>query len=146
MGSEPLGLIGELHPRVRQVFDLPGQPVAVAVLALAPLLPAYQTAMRLAPFSDFPPVKEDIAVIVDEGVPSAQVEALIRQGGGDMLVDLELFDVYRGKPIPSGKKSLAFALTFQSVSKTLTDEDTARLRKRIVGRLERELGAALREG
>ena len=86
LGSEPVGLIGELHPRVRQVFDLPGQPVAVAVLALAPLLPAYQTAMRLAPFSDFPPVKEDIAVIVDEGVPSAQVQALIPQGGGDIPV------------------------------------------------------------
>lgn len=144
--NEPVGLIGELHPRVRQAFDLPAQPVAVAVLTLDPLLPAYQTAVRLVPFSDFPPVKEDIAVVVDEGVSAGQVDALIRQSGGDMLVDLHLFDLYRGKPIPPGKKSLAFALTFRSPSKTLTDDDTTRLRKRIVGRLERELGAVLREG
>ncbi len=144
--GEAVGLIGELHPRVRQAFDLPSQPVAAGVLALEPLLPAYQTAVRLATFSDFPPVKEDIAVIVDEGTPASQVDALIRQSGGDTLVDLTLFDVYRGKPIPPGKKSLAFALTFQSASKTLTDEDTAKLRKRIVSRLERELGAVLREG
>ncbi|MCX7854256.1 MAG: hypothetical protein N2383_15925, partial [Caldilineales bacterium] len=85
-------------------------------------------------------------LIVDEAIPAAQVEALIRQAGGELLVDVHLFDLYRGKPIPPGKKSLAFALTYQSPTKTLTDADTARLRQRIVSRLEREIGAVLRAG
>lgn len=146
LDGQVMGVMGELHPRVRAAYDLPAQPVVVADLALDPLLPAYQRAARLRPFSDFPPVKEDIALVVDEAIPAAQVEALIRQTAGDMLVDLTLFDLYRGKPIPAGKKSLAFALTFQSPSKTLTDEDTAKLRKKIIGRLEREIGATLRAG
>lgn len=146
LGDRVLGVIGELHPKVRQAYDLPAQPVVLADLALDPLLPAFQQAVRLRKFSEFPPVKEDIALIVDESVPAGQVEALIRQAGGELLVDVHLFDLYRGKPIPPGKKSLAFALTYQSPSKTLTDADTARLRQRIVSRLEREIGAVLRAG
>jgi phenylalanyl-tRNA synthetase beta chain len=73
------------------------------------------------------------------------VEALIRQTAGANLKDIQLFDVYRGDPIPAGKKSLAFSLTFQSPPKPLTDKDTARLRKKIVGRLSREIGAELRD-
>ncbi len=146
LDGQVLGVAGELHPKVRAAFDLPAQPIMVADLALDPLLPAFQHAARLRPFSDFPPVKEDIALVVDEAIPAAQVEALIRQTAGDMLVDLTLFDLYRGKPIPPGKKSLAFALYYQSPSKTLTDDDAAKLRKKIVGRLNREIGAELRAG
>ncbi|MBX7237322.1 MAG: phenylalanine--tRNA ligase subunit beta [Caldilineales bacterium] len=146
LDGQVLGVVGELHPTVRAAFDLPAQPVVIADLALDPLLPFYQRAARLRPFSDFPPVKEDIALVVDEAIPAAQVEALIRQTAGEALVDLVLFDLYRGKPIPPGKKSLAFALTFQSPTKTLTDDDTAKLRKKIIGRLEREIGATLRAG
>ncbi len=146
LGEEVLGVIGEIHPKVRQAYDLPAQPVVIADLALDPLLPAFCQAVRLRKFSEFPPVKEDIALIVDEAIPAGQVEALIRQAGGELLVDVHLFDLYRGKPIPPGKKSLAFALTYQSPTKTLTDADTARLRQRIVSRLEREIGAVLRAG
>ncbi|MCO6453130.1 MAG: phenylalanine--tRNA ligase subunit beta [Caldilineales bacterium] len=146
LNGEVLGVLGELHPRVRQAFELPAQPVAVADIALDPLLLAFQLAVRARDFSEFPPVKEDIALIVDEGVPAGQVDALIRQTGGDALTDVTLFDVYRGKSIPTGKKSLAYSLTFQSPTKTLTDKDTAKLRRKIVGRLEREIGAELREG
>jgi phenylalanyl-tRNA synthetase beta chain len=63
-----------------------------------------------------------------------------------MLIDVRLFDLYRGKSIPAGKKSLAYSLTFQSPTKTLTDKDTAKFRRMIVGRLSREIGAQLREG
>jgi phenylalanyl-tRNA synthetase beta chain len=146
LDGREVGVVGELHPQVRAAFDLPAQPVVVADLALDPLLPFYQRSVRLRPFSDFPPVKEDIALLVDETIPAAQVESLIRQTAGETLVDLVLFDLYRGKPIPPGKKSLAFALTFQSPTKTLTDDDTAKLRKKIIGRLEREIGATLRAG
>jgi len=89
-------------------------------------------------------VYEDLAVVVDEGIPAIQVAALIRQTGGKQLADVQLFDIYRGKQIPAGKKSLAYALTFQAADRTLTDQDTSKLRARIVRRLEQELGATLR--
>ncbi|HEY52635.1 MAG TPA: phenylalanine--tRNA ligase subunit beta [Caldilineae bacterium] len=144
--GEAIGVFGELHPRVRQAYDLPDRPVVVADLDTDALLPYFRQKTHLRPFSDFPPVKEDIALIVDEDIPAGRVEALIRQTGGPMLIDVRLFDLYRGKSIPIGKKSLAYSLTFQSPTKTLSDKDTAKFRRKIVGRLSREIGAQLREG
>jgi len=144
--GQEMGVFGELHPRVRQAFGLPDRPVVVADLDTGPLLPYFQQMVHLQSFSDFPPVKEDIALIVDESIPSGQVEALIRQTGGQALINVQLFDLYRGKSVPSDKKSLAYSLTFQSPTKTLTDKDTAKFRRKIVGRLSREIGAQLREG
>jgi phenylalanyl-tRNA synthetase beta chain len=92
----------------------------------------------------FPPVLEDLAVVVDEGVPAGEVENVMRQAGGELLAEVRLFDVYRGEPIPSGKKSLAFSLVAQAPDRTLTDAEAARLRSRVVQALEKELGAKLR--
>jgi phenylalanyl-tRNA synthetase beta chain len=94
--------------------------------------------------SEFPPILEDIAVIVDENLPADRVEALIRQTGGKMLAAVRLFDVFRSEQIGAGKKSLAYALTYQSLEGTLTDKDAAQIRSRIIRRLEQELGAKLR--
>jgi phenylalanyl-tRNA synthetase beta chain len=138
------GFAGELHPLVRAAFDLPETPVAVMELDLDALLAPWGAAMPMTELSAQPAVYEDLALIVDEGTPAAQVAELIRQSGGKLLVDAHLFDVYRGQSIPAGKKSLAYALTFQAPDRTLTDEDTRKLRQKIVGRLERELGAVLR--
>jgi phenylalanyl-tRNA synthetase beta chain len=80
---------------------------------------------------------------LDEAVPASQVEALIRQTGGKVLTNVKLFDVYRDEKIGMGKKSLAYSLTYQS-DKTLTDADAAAIRKKIVKRLEYEVGAKLR--
>ncbi|NOX61989.1 MAG: phenylalanine--tRNA ligase subunit beta [Chloroflexi bacterium] len=146
LDGREIGVFGELHPRVRRAFDLPDRPVLIADLVTDPLIPYFQRPPLLRKVSEYPPVKEDMALIVDESIPAARVEALIRQTAGDALTDLRLFDVYRGEPIPAGKKSLAFSLTFQSLTKTLTDKDTARLRRKIAGRLSREIGAVLREG
>jgi len=143
--GQKIGSIGEVHPQVREAFDLGDRPVALAGLQIEPLIPYIQTKKKLRPISEFPPVKEDMAFVVDENIPAGVVEALIRQTAGANLKDIQLFDVYRGDPIPPGKKSLAFSLIFQSPTKTLTDKDTARLRKKIVGRLRREIGAELRE-
>jgi phenylalanyl-tRNA synthetase beta chain len=89
-------------------------------------------------------VLEDIAVIVDESLPAERVEALIRQTGGKTLAQVRLFDVFRDDKIGANKKSLAYALTYQSLDGTLTDKDAAGVRNRIVRRLEQELGAKLR--
>jgi len=79
-------------------------------------------------------------------VPGSRVFELIRQAGGTVLAEAELFDVYRGEPLPAGKKSLAFRLTFQALDRGLTDADAGTLRERIVNRLKRELNAELRSG
>ena len=144
VGGAEVGLLGELHPTVRAAFDLPEQPVVMMELDLDALLAGWGTVHEMADISAQPAVYEDVAVIVDESVAAAQVEALIRQSGGKLLVDVRLFDLYRGGQVPAGKKSLAYALTFQAPDRTLTDEDTKKLRSKIVARLERELGATLR--
>lgn len=144
VGGQEIGIVGELHPLVRAAFDLPNLPVAIMELDLDALLAGWGAPTPMTEISGQPPVYEDLAVIVDETVPAAQVAALIRQAGGKLLVDLRLFDVYCGDQIPPGKKSLAYSLTFQAADRTLTDEDTRKVRAKIVGRLERELGATLR--
>ena len=96
-------------------------------------------------FSVFPPVLEDIAIIVDEDIPADQVEALIRQTGGKLLADVRLFDVYRGDRIGAGKKSLAYSMTYQAQNHTIESGESTALRNKIVRRLERELGAVLRD-
>jgi phenylalanyl-tRNA synthetase beta chain len=92
----------------------------------------------------FPPVQQDIAMIVDEAIPADQVEALITQTGKPLLTNVRLFDLFRGEQIGVGKKSLAYRLTFQADDRTLTDQDAARQQQKIVQRLERELGVKLR--
>ena len=87
---------------------------------------------------------EDIAVIVDEAIPAAQVEGLIRQTGGKTVTAVRLFDVYRGAQIGEGKKSLAYSLTYQAPDRTLNEKEAAAIRNKIVRRLEHEVGAKLR--
>jgi phenylalanyl-tRNA synthetase beta chain len=85
-----------------------------------------------------------MAFVVAADTPAALVAEAIRKAAGAAIADVTLFDIYTGKPVPEGHKSLAFAVTFTSADKPLTEEEIARLRRRIEGRLERELGAKLR--
>src|SRR5439155_12760301 len=99
-----------------------------------------------APYRDvtsFPAVIQDIAVVVDEDVPAAEVERVVRAGAGDLLDAVELFDVYRGDQVGPGRKSLAMRLEFRSPERTLTDEDVARARAAIEAALA-EIGGGLR--
>jgi len=142
IGDAVVGVFGELNPLTKEKYEFGNAPVMVAEFDLDALrgsTPSY----GIIPVADVPPVLEDIAVIVDESVPAAQVEALIRQTGGKVLANVRLFDVYRGEQIGAGKKSLAYNLTYQS-DRTLTDAEAAAIRKKIVKRLENELGAKLR--
>jgi phenylalanyl-tRNA synthetase beta chain len=144
LGDKSLGVFGELHPLVAENYDF-ASPVLAAdfdLEAILPLMPAIGHPVR--PVSEFPPVLEDIAIIVDEALPADRAEALIRQTGGKMLESVRLFDVFRSEQIGAGKKSLAYALVYRSYEGTLTDKDAAGLRTRIIKRLEMELGAKLR--
>jgi len=142
INDKVVGVFGELHPLVKDKFNVGDAPVIAAEFDLD-VLRSVSPTYGVKPVADVPPVFEDIAVILDEAVPASKVEALIRQTGGKVLTDVKLFDVYRDEKIGAGKKSLAYSLTYQS-DKTMTDADAAAIRKKIVKRLEHEVGAKLR--
>ena len=92
----------------------------------------------------YPPVKEDLAFVLDRSVPVARVLEVIGQAGGPMLAGATLFDEYAGEQVGAGKRSLAFSLTYQAPDRTLTDADARKVRERIAKALTDELGAVLR--
>ncbi len=143
LGNKTLGYFGELHPQVQANYDF-NAPVIAADFDLEIMFAGMKDAFDVKPVGEFPPVLEDIAVIVDESVPAERVEALIRQTGGKLLASVKLFDVFRSEQIGVGKKSLAYALVYQSLEGTLTDKEATQIRGRIIQRLDREIGAKLR--
>jgi phenylalanyl-tRNA synthetase beta chain len=139
-----VGVLGEVNPLVHDQYDFSDAPVLGAFFYLDTLFEVSPVLHEVTAVSAYPPVLEDIALVVDANLPAAQVEAMILQTGGKALTKVRLFDVYQGEQIGEGKKSLAYSLTYQAEDRTLTDKDVAKLRKKIVGRLGRELGAQLR--
>ena len=138
-----VGAFGEIHPLAAEKFAFGDAPVLAAEFDVAALRAAKQD-FEIEPVPAFPPMHEDIALIVDEDLLAEKVDFLIRQTGGKMLADARLFDVYRDGKLGEGKKSLAYALTYQAPDRTLTDKEAAKIRNKIVKRLEREVGAELR--
>ncbi len=146
LGEQQLGLMGELHPLVVEGFDIRTErPVLAAELDVDLLIGQIPPWHHVEPISSYPAVHEDLALVVDKLLPASQVETQIRQAGGFLLKDVALFDIYEGSQISTGKKSLAYHLTFQSPGKTLMDKDVKKQRQRILQQLERQLGAKLRE-
>jgi len=147
-GEKQLGLFGELHPQVRERYDWPAAfgktPILVADMDLDALLELIPALYETTPVPEFPPVLEDLALVVDENLPAERVAELIRQTGGKVVAEIRLFDIYRDEKIGAGKKSLAYRITYQAGDKTLSDKDVSGIRTRILRRLEQELGATLR--
>jgi phenylalanyl-tRNA synthetase beta chain len=144
VGERQLAVFGELHPQVQAQYDLGTNPLQVATLNMQVLLELVPERFDSKPVPAYPPVIEDLALIVDESLPAGQVEAMISQTGGSTLTQVTLFDVYRSEQIGAGKKSLAYQLTYQHPDRTLTDSEVAKLRERIIRRLEQELRATVR--
>jgi len=148
VNGDAVGWLGQLHPLVCESYGLADEPrnypVLAADLDVEKLHAATQLAHTVASVSRYPAVLQDIAVVVDESLPAAQVQALIEESGGKLLRGVRLFDLYRGEQIGAGKKSLAYSLTFQADDRTLTDKDANKLRDKIVRRLADQLGATLR--
>jgi phenylalanyl-tRNA synthetase beta chain len=136
-----LGWIGELHPLVAREWDL--QNAAAFELDLDLLAELAPGPPQFVPVSAFPPVIQDIAVVVPDEVPAGDVEVAIAEGGGELLARLELFDVYRGEQVGAGNKSLAIRLEFQAPDRTLTDDEVSGTRALIEDRVA-ELGGWLR--
>ena len=145
LGDRAIGLIGELHPLVREHYaELPASPILAADLDLEAIQSLVPERYNLRPVPAYPPALEDLAIVVDESLPAERVGQVIQQAGGELLSAVRLFDVYRGDQIGPGLKSLAYSLTYQAPERTLTDQDIAQVRQRILRRLEAELGARLR--
>lgn len=142
LGGQPVGVLGQVHPDLAAAFDIEG--AAFLFDLRLDLIGSHLQAVRdYQPYSTMPAVEQDLAVVVDAATPAAAVLAVI----GDrryQVTSARLFDEYRGDRVPAGKKSLAFALSFQSPDRTLTDEEVARLRDRLVKALTARLGATLR--
>jgi len=141
-GGEPAGWLGELHPAVAARWDLDraaGFELDVGVLAgAADLIPDYED------LTSFPAVRQDMAVVVPDGVSAAEVVEVVRHAGGALLSRAEVFDVYRGEQVGEGSASLALRLEFRAPDRTLTDEEAAQRREKIVAALGERLGARLR--
>lgn len=139
-----LGLMGEIHPRVSDAFDLPSGRICVADLLIEPLVKPEWSIEPMQPISNYPAVMEDLAFEVSEAVTARQMEDTMRSAGGDLLVRVELFDIYRGESIPAGQKSMAYRLTYQSTERSLSEREVTKLRKRIIRAVEQSTDGKLR--
>jgi len=141
-GSRELGVLGELRPDIGDQLDLEGDifgfNLNFAALCQASLPP------RFTPLPRYPAVYRDIAVMLPEGVPAARVAEALYSHGRPWLVDAVLFDVYVGDPVPPGKRSLAFRLSYRDPERTLTDDLVNPHHQALVAALEKDLGAELR--
>ena len=141
-GGEPAGWLGELHPAVAARWDLEqaaGFELDFGVLArAADVVPDYED------LTSFPSVRQDMAIVVPDGVSAAAVVDVVKQAGGSLLSRAEVFDVYRGAQVGEGSSSLALRLEFRAGDRTLTDEEADKRREKIVAALAERLGARLR--
>ena len=90
-------------------------------------------------------MNQDIAVIVDQQITAAQIEEVMQRSGGGLVAAVRMFDVYQGDPIPAGKKSLAYSITYQAPDRTLTGAEVSEVHARIEKRLEQEISASIRK-
>lgn len=143
VGDVVVGHAGEVHPTVCQAFGLPKRTVAAEVDL--DLLIERAVHLRPAPtFSSYPVAKEDVALVVDASVPAADVEAALREGAGELLESIRLFDVYTGDQVGEGRKSLAYALRLRAPDRTLKEGEAAAARDAAVALAAARTGAAQR--
>jgi phenylalanyl-tRNA synthetase beta chain len=143
-GGEPLGHMGQVHPRVAERFDIDGVEVYAAELDLDALLALAQDEVSVQPLPRYPAVTRDLALIVRDEIGHEALAAGVRGAGGPLLESVELFDVYRGSPVPDGHRSLAYSLTFRSPERTLTEDEVAGAMQNIETAVTSQLGAQIR--
>jgi phenylalanyl-tRNA synthetase beta chain len=142
IGDEPIGYFGELHPDVLAAFDMPT--AYVGELNMDKLIDNAIVSRELTEIPKHPAITLDIAVLVDDTVAQEKLIELIESEGKPLLEQAKLFDLYTGKGVPDGKKSMAYTMVFRAPERTLTDEETLDARDRIITRLNKELGAEIR--
>ncbi|MCK5434467.1 MAG: phenylalanine--tRNA ligase subunit beta, partial [Dehalococcoidales bacterium] len=136
-----LGVVGELHPKVAEAFEISGT-VYLFEINVTTLLPFTLGYKRFQPVLRFPAIVRDMALVIDAQITHQKVQAVIKSF--PMAAQVTLFDVYSGEQVPLDKKSLAYRITFQSPTHTLTDEEVNKVQQKILNKLSQELGATLR--
>jgi phenylalanyl-tRNA synthetase beta chain len=146
-GTEDLaisGVLGELHPRLVDAWELRARRVVVAELSVAGLGGGTLGTIQSEPPARVPPVERDLTVDVADAVPAADVAARVRDAGGPLLQDATLMGVYRGQPLGPDERSLTFRLRFTAADRTLTDAEVDAAVTGITGALSHHLGARIR--
>jgi phenylalanyl-tRNA synthetase beta chain len=143
--GERIGVMGEIHPRVAAALDVPGR-IAAAELEVDALMRHAAGAPTVRDVPRFPPVRRDLAFLMDVGVPAGAVGSAIVEAGGDLLESCTLFDVHVGSPMPEGTKSLAFSLDFRDPQRTLEGDEVSAVVDAIVARIRDAFGGELRAG
>jgi phenylalanyl-tRNA synthetase beta chain len=143
VGEEVVGWFGRVRREVVDAYDI-DQPVFLLEADLGHLLGLERPTVAFQPLPKFPPSLRDLAVVVDAAVPAGALRETAQKAGGNLLKRVNIFDVYTGKQVPAGKKSVALSLLFQSEERTLTDADTQKAWDRILADLQQAYGAELR--
>lgn len=143
LGKAKVGILGELHPALGK--DLGLERVVMFELEIKPLFEQAETVVKAQAIPRFPAVQRDLALVVSKAIPTARVMERIREIGGELLQTVEVFDVYTGKSIPEDRQSLAFNLKYQSLERTLTDEEVTELNTRILEGIQQEFAAEWRK-
>lgn len=143
VGDLDLGHAGELHPKVCKAFGLPPRSAALEI-DLDVLMRVAVDVVTGPELSSFPVAKEDVALVVDDSVAAADVQTALREGAGELLESIRLFDVFTGDQVGEGRKSLAFALRFRAPDRTLTEEETSAARDAAVAVAAERCGAVQR--
>lgn len=142
--GENTGSFGLLHPGKQDEKLFGNRAILVAELDVEKILPTIPFRHRYQTVSRYEVAKRDIALLVDEDITAEEVEKEIYQAGGKLLVDARLFDLYRGENLESGRKSLAYALTYQAADHTLTEKEIEKAHKKVEGQLKHKLKAKIR--
>lgn len=138
-----VGTAGQLHPELQLKLDL--EDTYVAELLLQPLYNNARTHLQYSELQRFPGMERDIAVVVDDTVPAGHLLGVIRDNGGTLLQNVQVFDVYTGGKMESGKKSVAISLLYRHTEHTLTDEEVTEVHDKVVSALQQTFGAELRK-
>jgi len=141
--NQYVGYLGEMHPSLEKEWGL--ERVVLFELEYNPLFARMRQTVRAHSIPRFPAIQRDLAVVVTSETPADAVMAKMRKLGGELLQQVEIFDVYKGKPIPENRKSLAFSLRYQSLERTLTDEEVNLLNSRILDGIQQEFDAEWRK-
>ncbi len=144
VGGTPAGIFGAVHPTVCANYGLE-QEAFMAELDFGVLLEHGNTKKSYHPLPKFPAVTRDLAMLCDESVEVGSIEEIIRQCGRSLIEEIKLFDIYKGKQIPTGKKSVAYSIVFRDPNKTLEEQDVNRVMDKILTRLEEKLSVELRK-
>jgi len=142
IGDESIGFFGEIHPEVQAAYDVPR--AYVAELNLNKLIDKANTVKGFTEIPKYPGISLDLAILVDGSISNDRVLDVIKSAGGSLLKQVRLFDLYTGKGVPEGKKSMAYSMLFSAPDRTLTDQEALDAQERIIRKLEKELGAQVR--